>query len=364
MQQERAIEVKVGLLVLVSVVILVAFVFILGDFNLGRKGMMLFVDFETSAHLKAGAPVKINGVDAGKVVKIAYWGGSLDPGLTKDPRRGGKPVWIRVQVELDKKMGATIRRNARFVITTKGVLGEKYIEISPGSIDQPKVHEGEKLKGTDLPPLGDMMLDLSDVGKTAGRILKRVDATLAQNPDILGKILRNANATLTNANKFVKEVREQVRPVISQVKPIVEQVRGSLRKVDRILDRADQALRSANYALKGGEDVRVALRNVRQITVNVKYRVNTLLNRVDRFMRQGNKLADTGVGILADVRTRLPKITGNLTEILERGKSVITKIDSGKGTVAQLINEEELYEIVKETLKNLKRHPWKLVWRQ
>lgn len=354
--KERGLEVKVGILVVLSLSVLVAFVFILGDFSVSRNMMTLYVDFRTSSHLKPGAPVKINGVQAGKVVQVSYWGGRVDPELTKPPRKG-KPVWIRVKLSLDPKMGATIRRNARFVITTKGVLGEKYIEISPGSVEEPKVSEGEKMKGKDLPQLEDMMMTLNTMGQSMRRILNRVDETLAKNPKVLENILKNANKALENASKMIEEVRGEVKPIVAQVKT-------SLKKMDKILDRTDDALKSAQFALGGGKDVRAALANVRQITVTLKRRVAALMNKVDTFIGKGNTLAQTGVDLLKDVRKEVPAITGNLKEMLVRGKSIVTKIDSGKGTVAQLINEEELYEIVKETMKNLKRHPWKLIWKQ
>jgi len=237
------------------------------------------------------------------------------------------------------------------------VLGEKYIEISPGSVQQGRVKSGDKMVGTDLPPLADMMLNINTIGKSLQVIVKNIETTIRKNPKVLGQILNNANSTLENARKMITEVR-------SEVKPMVAQVKTSLTKMDRILDRADKALESVNYALKGGKDVRIALANVRRITTTVRKRVKGLMTKIDTFTDKGNKIAEKGLEIMDSVKKDVPKITSDLKVTIARARSVMTKIDSGKGTVAQLINEEELYEIVKETMKNLKRHPWKLIWRQ
>src|SRR5690606_27558546 len=122
---ERGIEVKVGILITVCVGLLVAFVMLLGDFGVAG-GAPLYLDVPTSADLKPGAPVKVAGVPAGKVMEVAYRGGALD-------EKTGRRVYVRVKLEVDEQKLATIYEDASFYITTQGVLGEKYVEIDPGT---------------------------------------------------------------------------------------------------------------------------------------------------------------------------------------------------------------------------------------
>lgn len=105
MAGEKNIEVKVGVLVVVCVGLLVAFVIILGGAS-SAGGKTLYVDVDTSAALKVGAPVKVAGVPAGKVMGIDYRGGEIDPAV-------GRPVFVRVTLAVDEDKLSTLRKDTR-----------------------------------------------------------------------------------------------------------------------------------------------------------------------------------------------------------------------------------------------------------
>ena len=73
-----SLEVRVGLLILVSVVLLGGFVFVLGGVELG-EGYNVFVDFNNPGNIKPGAAVNVGPIRVGRVEEIEYRGGELDP---------------------------------------------------------------------------------------------------------------------------------------------------------------------------------------------------------------------------------------------------------------------------------------------
>ncbi|MGC5220889.1 MlaD family protein, partial [Escherichia coli] len=74
---ERSLEVQVGILILVSLGILGAFVLVMGGLNF-EKTYTLFVDFDNPGGLQAGAAVRIAGVKVGSVKALEFRGGSVD----------------------------------------------------------------------------------------------------------------------------------------------------------------------------------------------------------------------------------------------------------------------------------------------
>lgn len=137
------IEVKVGLLVAICLGLLVTFIIVLGDVS-SSSGAKLYLDVDTSATLKTGAPVKVAGVPAGKVIEVDYRGGEVDPTT-------GKPVFVRVTLTVDTDKLATLRKDTHY-ITNQGVLGEKYVGgIEPISTTGPALSEGDIVVGE--PPL-------------------------------------------------------------------------------------------------------------------------------------------------------------------------------------------------------------------
>ena len=135
--QERGIEVKVGLLILTALGLLAAFVVVLGNFSLSR-GFSFFVDFDFSGNLQAGAPVKVAGIKLGKVQRVDYLAGKKDPAT-------GRRVYVRVKVWVDERVRGTVFEDAEFFINTRGVLGEQYLEVVPGTPGKRPIAPGRGL---------------------------------------------------------------------------------------------------------------------------------------------------------------------------------------------------------------------------
>ena len=145
MAQEKSIEVKVGVLILVSLGILAAFVLIMGGLSF-EKTYTLYVDFDNPGGLQTGAPVRVAGVKVGKVSELAFMGGKVDP---KTNRR----TLVRAKVSVEARVKESIHDDADFYVTTQGVLGEQYLAIDPGSPQKGVLPEGSIVKGIDPPRL-------------------------------------------------------------------------------------------------------------------------------------------------------------------------------------------------------------------
>lgn len=84
----------------------------------GRKGLVLYADFDEIGGLKERAPVVISGVKVGEVTRI---------GLADDYR-------AKVTFNLDPTLKLPIDTSASIV--TSGVLGDRYVSLQPGGDDQ------------------------------------------------------------------------------------------------------------------------------------------------------------------------------------------------------------------------------------
>src|SRR5215204_6184583 len=114
---QRSIEVKVGLLILVALGLLGAFVVIMGGFSF-EPTYTVYVDFENPGGLQVGAPVKVAGVKVGRVAEMQFRGGVGE-------KIAGTPVAaIRVVTKIEKRYKNAIYDNSRWYVTSQGVLGE------------------------------------------------------------------------------------------------------------------------------------------------------------------------------------------------------------------------------------------------
>src|ERR1700733_13450136 len=103
MAAERSIGVKVGVLILVSLGILAAFVLVMGGLSF-EKTFAVFVDFDNPGGLQAGAPVRIAGVKVGTVKELAFLGGRVDP-------KTGRRTLVRAKLAIEEKVRPAIHDN-------------------------------------------------------------------------------------------------------------------------------------------------------------------------------------------------------------------------------------------------------------
>ncbi len=111
-------ELAVGLFLLIGIFSLIYVSVKLGRLELlGSKGYTLRADFENAGGIKGGASVEIAGVQIGKVKNIR-----LDN------------YQALVELTLDKDV--KIQEDSIASIKTKGLIGEKYVQITPGGSDK------------------------------------------------------------------------------------------------------------------------------------------------------------------------------------------------------------------------------------
>ena len=134
------LELIVGIFVLIGVIALGYLSIKLGKMEwVGGGGYEITAAFPRVAGLKVGALVEISGVEVGRVRSI----------ILDEEYKAVVGLEVYKEVALDDESMASIK--------TKGLLGEKYVEIEPGGGDM--IGEGGKIQETEGP------IDLEDLLK-------------------------------------------------------------------------------------------------------------------------------------------------------------------------------------------------------
>lgn len=112
------LELAVGIFMIAGMVCLAYLTIKLGQLEvLGDKGYEIQAVFSSSGGLKTGSSVVIAGVEVGRVKKVI-----LDD--------------YQARVTISLPLEVKIQEDAIASIKTKGLIGEKYVEISPGGMDE------------------------------------------------------------------------------------------------------------------------------------------------------------------------------------------------------------------------------------
>ena len=56
--------------------------------------------------------------------------------------------------------------------------------------------------------------------------------------------------------------------------------------------------------------------------------------------------------------------TDNLDALSKDARKILADVKSGNGTVAQLLRDREMYDDMREVLRQIKQQPWKIIWKE
>jgi phospholipid/cholesterol/gamma-HCH transport system substrate-binding protein len=119
MAQRRSLEITVGFFVMLGLGLAVFFIFVIGDLStVFQPSYQLRVLFDTANGITDGSPVQYAGVEVGKVqqVGIVY----QDQTIPK----------VLLLIKLPSRV--SVRADDEASISTFGLLGEKFLDITPG----------------------------------------------------------------------------------------------------------------------------------------------------------------------------------------------------------------------------------------
>lgn len=171
-------EVSVGLFVIAAALILGYISLKISRMRV-RDGIDVNLIFAHASGLVKDSPVSIAGVEVGYVKGIGL-------------RSGGAMVTARVS------RAAGLRRGATASIRSRSLLGEQYLELTPGSATGPLLADGDTITATVTPFQIDQMISWCGsltAGIDPARAARLVNA-VADDPEAARRIMRNADQLL------------------------------------------------------------------------------------------------------------------------------------------------------------------------
>jgi phospholipid/cholesterol/gamma-HCH transport system substrate-binding protein len=332
---ERALELKVGAVLLAAIVVLGGFVLLLGDLG-GPGGPRVLVDFAFSGAIQAGAPVKISGVKVGRVDELQFLGGTEGDG-----------VQVRLVLRLEERARPALTQGARFYVNTQGLLGEYYVEIVPARAASAALALDQPVRGVDPPRFDLLVQKMYDLLDAASGLMESDDGRVSE-------LIKSGASLAKTLDETLRENRGEVRRALIGAADAAEHASTVLAKADRALgapERIDTII---------GDVSRTTALVDRELPVAMK-RVQSSLERLER-LTQGLDKVDPADLTAAVAGAR--EATAQVNLLLADARTISARVRAGGGTVGRILQDDELYDDLKELVRDLKQNPWKLVWKQ
>lgn len=298
-------ELKVGVFALIVIAVLSFMTFRVGGFEWAKKGgYAVYVDFKNIAGLDAKTKVKVAGVDAGEIEKIAL-------------RNGMARLTLRLNQDV------RLYSDAMAAIKATGLLGDKFLAVNIGS-KEPYLKEGDSIKYvTEVVDIDDMARNLSDVSGNINKLAMSLNESLGS-----------------------EEAKQSLKESILNLRDITANINTAVVGNDRKMRDALDSIKELTASLKGLVD-------------SNKDSVNTAMSNFKDF---SGSLKTDGPDLIAN----LNKATRELKEIVEENRSSIKgatgsieniakKIESGEGTIGKLVKDEKLYDSLNKAVEGVNK---------
>ncbi len=335
-------ELRVGILVSASFLLLAAAIFLIGgDTGIFTPKYNIFVYFASVSGLRAGQEVQLEGVSIGSVGAVRL----VNDGV---PSRA-----VEVQLKLEKKFQTLIHTDATASIGQIGLLGDQVVNISRGSADKPQVPENGTIGSADTGDIkkiitgtNDIVANLNDMTNTVNALLDKIN----RGEGTLGLILNDRsmfdrmNKSIDQLDNLIADVRGgngTVGKLISDdelyrnVKSSVDQINGTIAKLNGVIDKLDNGPGTIGKVMNDP-----ALYNKLE---QVATKVNTLMDNIDR-----------GQGTIGKLY-KDEALYNELHNTVSHVNSLVTSIDNGEGTLGKMAKDATLYNSLTQTSSELQK---------
>ena len=314
-------EVLVGLFVVIGILLFGWMTIKIEKIQIKERGVLFNTTFDSATGLDRSSPVRVAGIHIGNVDGLA-----LEEGKAK------------ITFHIPKNIA--LYKDAKAFIRSEGFLGEKYVDIFPGTSGQPRL-EPNATVAQGAPPIdmeqflsqvGAFREDVKEVTKPLGEVLKAVDAKKVDG------IISNLNTFSGQLNGLGKEAGQAIQKAGAALSKL-EEVGTKLAKGEGTLGK-----------LITDESV---YQEAKQILEALK-ETSEKINRGEGTL--GKLIHDDSVYEEAKKTIESAKETvGTVKNAADSLKSVAEKIDRGEGTLGKLVNDESLYRDAKETIQSAKQ---------
>ena len=287
-------EVKVGIFFAVVLFLLAMFVFIVGDMSVlfKKPGYDIVSYFDSTAGLEKKAVVRLAGVKVGHV---------------KDIRLKG----TRAEVVMTIERRVNIPSDSRATIASLGFVGEKFIEISPGKVNE-YCQPGATLESRpslSMDQIGNQLLSIGEDVREMSRALLEMVGT-EESKDNFKNILHNFSSFTSELEEFLRTNRDKLDQAIGDSAQAAQNLNQKVQQVAENMDELVSLLKE--IAQENREEIKVNLQGIKEMIQNTE------------------------------------KAIQSLSETLE-------KINKGEGTLGKLVQKHDLYDDAEKTVRQARQ---------
>jgi phospholipid/cholesterol/gamma-HCH transport system substrate-binding protein len=323
-------QLKVGTLILVAVAILIFLIFLMSGSTGGlfAPKLTLRTYFDNAGGLKNGAPVTLEGVTIGNVLRIRIV-----------PERSPKPV--EVSMRIGDKFAPFLHTDSTTALAQAGVLGDSFVDITSKNAKGPAPPNHAELQSVDTP-------SIQEVVATSEVALQHITG-------LMGKIdtfFDSLNSKKGTAGMLMNdpELYKKLTQVTTNLETITRTMAAGEGTLGRLI-HDDSLYQKLNASVERLSSITTALDEGKG-TVGKLLKDDSLYNNLNQAVTNTNQLVaniNAGKGALGKLASD-QEFANRLNDTVTNLDDLLKGINDGKGTLGQLAQNRSLYEHTDQTM--------------
>ena len=241
-----------------------------------------------AAGLVRGSAIKAAGIPVGVIKEIMLVDGQA-----------------KIEVTVKSEVGLT--RSASVALKSNGILGDKSVEVYPGTVGDPELEDGGQIlnvkSGGGLDDVMGQVSELASSLKDVAKNLKEAVSDDGTNKHILGRVMLNIEKLTSDLSQMTGDNKEQIGEIVDQVNNITS-------TLDELInDESDKGFKKTWKTTM--ESLNTSMKNVEEITSKINRGEGTI----------GKLISDEQTA--EDVSTAIEGISG----LVDTANKVSTGID-------------------------------------
>lgn len=333
---ESRLELKVGALVLAALLGAFALLVLMGEVSFGgaRK---ITVDFSHTGNVVKNAPVKLAGVVVGKVENVELLASRRDA--------QGDPLPVKMELGISKEAAEALRTDTMVTVSSVGPLGESYLEVSPGSAKDP--HDPKvSIRGIDSP-----RIDI--VSNRLAKFLDAASSVLENDPEAIAKLVKGVGGLTTTVDGVLTENRADFKTLASELSVAAT----DLRVLAAIARKQMEPGGKANALIDdAAETAKVARTDLPELSKQASIAIGGLA-------RVSGPLTEEDGQRLKSMIAKYEAAGEKVDALAGRADRVLAKLEAGEGSLGAALKDRAVYDELKTLLTDVRKNPWKLLWK-
>lgn len=313
---ERLVQFRVGVMVLASLIIAGILVAIIGEFPTPfEEKYTVYISFNHAAGVSVDTPVRQSGILIGRVTDVE---------LVED---AGALVTVEIKSKYKLKRNLICRISG-------SLLGDAILEFLPsGDTKGAKelIQDGDRLVGI---ARSDPLQVINNLEGSLADTITSVGNTSTQ----LGELSRRLSDLLDNND-------DQISRIVSKTEKTIDRLRSAVESANDVL--SDPKVK-ANLK-RAVADLPEAISDARSVFRDFKTTLASVDRNLKNFEGLTKPLGERGGKLIGN----LERATKNLDVVLSEFGTFSRRLNDSEGTLAQLVDDPELYQRILATVQNV-----------